>query len=870
MTKRILLPFLLLLTFYAPFSSWASHNAGAQITLECVNACTTKVEWKTYRDCTGATVVPRTLDWSRSYFTCSTLPTQIGTYVDLPVVEATPVCPSYTTGCDTNSNPQFFGIKMESGYAIYDVCSVPACQYVIGYWDCCRNGAITSLANAGGQDMYVGHVRLMGGPGSCNSSVVYTNPPILYHCAGQPKSFDMGGIDPDGDSLRFFLSNCMQEALIQVYYEPGFTFDVPMGPSWDCNLDSLSGQLTLTPQPGNVGVSVVCITTEEYRNGQLIGTSFRDMEVVTSQCQGVNQSPVIQQVRVASGHGGISGHDVYLCSGLPVCIDITGFDSDAGQLISSYLQNPIPGMSYFDPLNPSVTDTIRKLSPTPFAGRLCFTAPASGSFSISVVFEDSYCPFNEKIVYPLNFHVGNYGTQFNATVTPAITNCTSYDFDAQAFGCQTSGAFSYVWSGAGGVSSTSPQFSYQYPGPGSYPWQVIADDGQNFRDTIVGTAIVTQTATWTQLMVVPPTIVPCNGITSVWMTADSGYVSYQWSTGDTTQSIRITQAGSYSVTVATADGCLFRDNKPAYRNPPDLSGIVSTHLGQPMNNQKVRLIKLEPSPLALIAIDSILTDSAGYFQFCNVTDTNVYVKVSPSQSLFPTDMPTYADSTLFWNQAHLLNPLLNGATQQDIHTVFGQNPGGPGFIGGLVSQGANKADSIGDPVSGLRLFLKNVNLDQIIGYRDTDANGYFSFSNLPVGSYEVLPDHPFVDEGRPPQIVLTNEADHRDNLDFRFHSLWLELVNTVAVQQLSTAGMQIDYFPNPFKDQFTIQISLEKAAKISFEIFDLRGKQITKAVIVRLQAGVNKVKVGEELPVGIFFVRLKINGISQVLKIAKI
>ena len=98
-----------------------------------------------------------------------------------------------------------------------------------------------------------------------------------------------------------------------------------------------------------------------------------------------------------------------------------------------------------------------------------------------IVFEDSYCPFNEKIAYALNFHIGNYGSQFNATVTPAVTNCTSYDFVAQAFGCQTSGAFSYVWSGAGGVSNSSAIFSHQYPGPGSYPWQVIVSACTNRR-----------------------------------------------------------------------------------------------------------------------------------------------------------------------------------------------------------------------------------------------------------------------------------------------------------------------------------------------------------------------------------------------------
>lgn len=42
---------------------------------------------------------------------------------------------------------------------------------------------------------------------------------------------------------------------------------------------------------------------------------------------------------------------------------------------------------------------------------------------------------------------------------------------------------------------------------------------------------------------------------SVTLTADPGYSSYLWSTGETTQSIRVSQAGKYSVLVSTANGC---------------------------------------------------------------------------------------------------------------------------------------------------------------------------------------------------------------------------------------------------------------------------------------------------------------------------
>lgn len=46
----------------------------------------------------------------------------------------------------------------------------------------------------------------------------------------------------------------------------------------------------------------------------------------------------------------------------------------------------------------------------------------------------------------------------------------------------------------------------------------------------------------------------CNN-TATTLTADAGYRSYTWSTGETTQSVQITTSGTYTVTIENADGC---------------------------------------------------------------------------------------------------------------------------------------------------------------------------------------------------------------------------------------------------------------------------------------------------------------------------
>jgi streptogramin lyase len=64
--------------------------------------------------------------------------------------------------------------------------------------------------------------------------------------------------------------------------------------------------------------------------------------------------------------------------------------------------------------------------------------------------------------------------------------------------------------------------------------------------------------------------------------AGSGYMKYSWSTGDSTQSITVTSAGSYWVSVVTARGCVLRDTVQVFTwpvNPLVMEGNTVVCLG---------------------------------------------------------------------------------------------------------------------------------------------------------------------------------------------------------------------------------------------------------------------------------------------------
>jgi hypothetical protein len=296
---------------------------------------------------------------------------------------------------------------------------------------------------------------------------------------------------------------------------------------------------------------------------------------------------------------------------------------------------------------------------------------------------------------------------------------------------------------------------------------------------------------------------------------------------------------------------------------------VSTSTSAPLQNQKIYLILHDSINQALYALDSIQTDSSGYYYFCNVTDTLVFLKAAPDSADYPLEMPTYADASLFWSGAITFRPLTQSPFVHDFATVFGTNPGGPGFIGGLISQGANKMNAIGDPVPGLRVFLRDQVTGDVLAYRDTDVNGYFSFPNIPLGTYEIVPDRLPVSTTNVPVLVLTAQTPIMDSLDFQLHSTWLELVQPSVGMPVQPMGVTISTMPNPFVGETEVQLAIGASSAVTLDVCNALGQVVVQVFSGSLQSGTYSYSVGQGLPSGIYFLRLQLNESTSVYKVIK-
>ena len=316
----------------------AGHGAGVDITYECINSCTIRVHFRAFRSCntTIQTISPVNTFYITAPSNC-TMPVQVSPWVNVSNLEVTPVCAGTPTLCNSTT-AGINGIMEHYWVGDFDFCVSNCNSYTLNWGLCCRNNTISSMASPNMTTLYVG-TTIDPTATPCNNSPVFNNPPIPYICEGQSHNFLQHASDPDGDSLSYFLGPCLSGPNTPVPYFPGYGPGFPLGPDWTVQIDPISGQLSIAPNPfspnsGSIQVGVVCIYVEEWRNGQLIGTTTRDVQLTVLPCAG-NDQPQLSGAYFPYG-ATVNGFEVTACLGASLCFQIPSHDPDAGQMVDLY------------------------------------------------------------------------------------------------------------------------------------------------------------------------------------------------------------------------------------------------------------------------------------------------------------------------------------------------------------------------------------------------------------------------------------------------------------------------------------------------------------------------------------------------------
>ncbi|MBK9524923.1 MAG: PKD domain-containing protein [Bacteroidetes bacterium] len=533
----------------------ASHTMGADLTYQCLGGNTYQITLSFYRDCIGiaapanpfVTINSGTCGQSLGV-TCYPRP---GTGQ-----EVTPACSTSVTTCNGGS---FTGIQEW----VYDgIITLPmqCSDWIFSYSLCCRNAAITTITTPGSSTFYI-YATLNNLIASCNSSPTFSNKPVPFICRGQQYCFNHGAYDTDGDSLVYQLITPKQTASTNVNYISPYNAANPLNSIPATSFNSATGDICLTPQA--LEVTVMAVNVLEYRNGVLIGSVERDLQLTVMNC--MNTLPTL------TGINGTNNFSITVCANQLNCFNIFSNDVDAGQQLTVTWDNGIAGGTF-------TTDTLGH--PT---GTFCWTptsADIGNSFSFTVRVADDACPYVGSQIY--SYIVNVVGIQVNAGPDQQVACSDLATLTANATG--GSGTYTYLWNNGSTMQSITV---------GSGIWVVTASDGScTATDTVVVTMPFIPTAAFTY----SPTSCVNNPIHFIDQSTTPGGIiwSWHWDFGD---------------------GSISTIQNPIHQYPSpgtyDVSLIIENTLG--CLDTLVQQIVITPPPVAeFAAANSCINTTVGF------------------------------------------------------------------------------------------------------------------------------------------------------------------------------------------------------------------------------------------------------------------
>jgi gliding motility-associated-like protein len=266
--------------------AFSSHAAGMDISYECISqgssSDTYKFTLKFYRDCDGA-VAPgngsnplMNLNYSSSCGSGSDTLYQVGSVVDI-----NPICSSSCNGGNS------FGIEQ---YTYEATINLSKCSdWVFSVCENLRNSGINTIVNPGG-DLCV--EATINNTTYCNNSPTFTQYPTPFICAGNLYCYNNGAIEIDGDSLVYSLITPLNSSNggTVTFIAPYSSINPVGGGSL---FDPITGNLCITPT--SILSGVLAIKVKEYRNGVLIGSIIRDIQINVFNC-GTTTPPTLSEI----------------------------------------------------------------------------------------------------------------------------------------------------------------------------------------------------------------------------------------------------------------------------------------------------------------------------------------------------------------------------------------------------------------------------------------------------------------------------------------------------------------------------------------------------------------------------------------------
>lgn len=425
--------------FFTQKVTYATHAAGADITYTCLGGNNYEITLTFYRDCGGydAPDDPK-IDISSAtcgyvgFFDLSLTLAQQG-----PPEEISPICSSQSTTCEGGAWPGIQKYVYSAQITLPEECT----DWIIDWEYCCRNESITTIVDPGDAELHV--QALINNVGDhCNSSTIFSNSPIPFVCVQANYCFDHGIINPDADSLSFSLVTPLSGGNQLVEYEAGFSVNEPV--TSDNNFP-----FTFNPNNGsfcfnslNQLITIIAVQVREYKDGELVGYTMRDMQIYTIACN--NDNPITSGYNLSSLN--TNSTDTTVCPGIPLVLQIEGSDPNNGDEVTMEVINQIPDANYninnADPSNPVLTITWTPSSDDISNAPYCFT--------VNLV--DDNCPYQGT--FSQSYCISVAGLEVNAGADVLGAPC-NINHNTSAIVTGGTSPFNYLWSTTDNTSNVT-------------------------------------------------------------------------------------------------------------------------------------------------------------------------------------------------------------------------------------------------------------------------------------------------------------------------------------------------------------------------------------------------------------------------------
>ncbi|MCB0395942.1 MAG: T9SS type A sorting domain-containing protein [Flavobacteriales bacterium] len=371
----------------------------------------------------------------------------------------------------------------------------------------------------------------------------------------------------------------------------------------------------------------------------------------------------------------------------------------------------------------------------------------------------------------------------------------------------------------------------------------------------------------------------CNGSLMVNVTGGSVPYTYMWSDpdGQTTQTASNLCAGDYTVSVTDAIGCMvsFNYGLTSTGADPKLSGQVN-YSGGGASGLKVRLLKFKTGGV-MPAVDSVYTDGSGNYSFPAVPSGNYILHVRTDTTLYPQTVSTFHDTVFRWSDAIQFTVDCDDSTSKDITLVEFPPQNGDGKLSGtVVRRGPNKKGEtnviFGDPIPDVDIVIRSKPAGMMKGETKTNGSGYYEFSNIEPGDYDLWVDIPGLPMDSTWEVSVTASDTIFTQMDFVVDSNAIDIPDdiTTSLPPMPSSGVVLQAFPNPFSSNTTLIYRLPESAQVRLEIVDMVGRTVSLVDEGFRQKGDHKQTINSGqagmIP-GVYFARITVDGNVSVTRL---